>query len=66
MLFGTLGAILLGNLLTGRGVVPKSQGQGVNRAGTIRGINRAGEGISKAVMVIVRLKWVFNASSSFN
>ena len=35
MLLGTLGASLLGNLLTGRGV---------NRAGKGRGINRAGEG----------------------
>ena len=34
MLLGTLGASLLGNLLTG---------QGVNRAGRGRGINRAGE-----------------------
>ena len=48
MLSGTLGASLLGNLLTGRGVVPKSQGQGRNRVGTSRGINRAGEGIVKA------------------
>ena len=35
MLLGTLGASLLGNLLTG---------QGVNRAGKRCGINRAGEG----------------------
>ena len=34
MLLGTLGANLLGNLLTGRGV---------NRAGNGKGINRAGE-----------------------
>ena len=34
MLSGTLGASLLGNLLTGRGI---------NRAGKGRGINRAGE-----------------------
>ena len=36
MLFGTLGASLLGNILTG---------QGINRAGKGKGINRAGEGI---------------------
>ena len=36
MLLGTLGAILLGNILTG---------QGINRAGKGKGINRAGEGI---------------------
>ena len=37
MLFGTLGASLLGNLLTGKGI---------NRKG--RGIYRAGEGIIRA------------------
>ena len=36
MLLGTLGASLLGNLLTG---------WGVNRAGKGRGINKAGEGV---------------------
>ena len=36
MLLGTLGATLLGNLLTGKGV---------NRAGRGRGINWAGEGV---------------------
>ena len=39
MLLGTLGASLLGNLLTG---------QGVNRAGKGHGINRAGEGVLRA------------------
>ena len=39
MLLGTLGARLLGNLLTDRGK---------NRAGKGRGINRAGEGIGSA------------------
>ena len=39
MLLGTLGASLLGNLLTGRGI---------NRAGKGRGINRAGEGVLRA------------------
>ena len=39
MLLGTLGASLLVNLLTGRGV---------NRAGKGKGINRAGEGIVRA------------------
>ena len=36
MLFGTLGVSLLGNILTG---------QGINRAGKVRGINRAGKRI---------------------
>ena len=39
MLSGTLGASLLGNLLTGKGI---------NRVGKGRGINRAGEGIIRA------------------
>ena len=39
MLFVTLGASLLGNLLTGKGM---------NRAGKDKGINRAGEGVSRA------------------
>ena len=39
MLLGTLGASLLGNLLTGRGV---------NRAGKGRGINRASQGIVRS------------------
>ena len=40
MLLGTLGASLLGNLLTGKGVNKK--GKGINRASS--GIIRAGEG----------------------
>ena len=40
MLLGTLGAILLGNLLTGKGVNKKVKG--IHRAG--EGIVRAGEG----------------------
>ena len=44
MLLGTLGASLLGNLLTGRGVIAKSQGRGINSAGKGKGINKAGEG----------------------
>ena len=39
MLLGTLGASLLGNLLTGKGI---------NRAGKVRGITRAGEGVLRA------------------
>ena len=39
MLLGTLGASLLGNLLTGKGI---------NRAGKGRRINRAGEGVLRA------------------
>ena len=39
MLLGTLGASLLGNILTG---------QGINRAGKGKGISRAGEGMVRA------------------
>ena len=44
MLLGTLGASLLGNLLTGKGIyrVGKGKGKGINRAG--EGIVRAGYG----------------------
>ena len=45
MLLGTLGASLLGNLLTRKGVNKK--GKGINRAG--EGIIRAGERIIRAV-----------------
>ena len=44
MFLGTLGASLLGNLLTSQGAMATSQGRGVNRAGKGRGINRASEG----------------------
>ena len=33
MLFGTLRASLLGNLLTGQGVFREGKGKGINRAG---------------------------------
>ena len=48
MVLGTLGASLLGNLLTGKGAMAMSQGRGIYRAGKGKGINRAGEGIVRA------------------
>ena len=42
MLLGTLGASLLGKLLTGKGAIATSQGRGVYRAGKGKGIVRAG------------------------
>ena len=42
MLLGTLGASLLGNLLTGKGIHRAGKGKGIRRAG--EGIVRAGEG----------------------
>ena len=41
MLFGPLGASLLGNLLAGKGIYRAGKGKG-------KGINRAGEGIVRA------------------
>ena len=40
MLLGRLGASLLGNLLTGKGVIANKRGKGTNRAG--EGVIRAG------------------------
>ena len=45
MLLGTLGASLLGILLTGEGAIATSQGWGINRAG--EGILRAVYGNNK-------------------
>ena len=45
MLLGTLGASVLGNLLTGKGAIATSQVRGIYRAGKGKGINRASEGI---------------------
>ena len=45
MLLGTLGANLLGNLLTGWGIYRAGKGKGINRAG--EGIVRAGYGNKK-------------------
>ena len=54
MLFGTLGASLLRNILTRKRIY---------KAGKGRGINRAGEGIVRAVYG--NKKWIFNSASSF-
>ena len=45
MLLGTLGASLLGNLLTGKGINRAGKGKRIHRAG--EGIVRAGEGNNK-------------------
>ena len=45
MLLGTLGASLLGNLLTGKGIYRAGKGKGINRAG--EGIVRVGYGNNK-------------------
>ena len=51
MLFGTLGANLLGNLLTGKGIVRTSTG------------NKKGKGIVRAG---TEKEWDFDTASSFN
>ena len=55
MLLGTLGASLLGNILTGQGAIEKSHGRGVNRAGKGKSKGqwkkRAGEGLLRASYV---------------
>ena len=48
MLLGTLGASLLGNILTGRRAIAKREGQVINRAGKGREINGAVEGDLRA------------------
>ena len=48
MLLGTLGASLLGNILTGRGHIAKRQGRGINRAGEQAIATRQGRGIVRA------------------
>ena len=48
MLLGTLGASLLGNLLTGRGINRAGKGKGGMAASQRRGINTAGEGVLRA------------------
>ena len=50
MLLGTLGASLLGNLLTGRGTIAKRQDRGTYRAGKGKGkgVLRVGEGVLRA------------------
>ena len=48
MLFGTLGASLLGNLLTGKRAIATSQGRGIYRAGKGKGINRVGKEVLRA------------------
>ena len=67
MLLGTLGATLLGNILTSQGVQTTSQGWGINRSGKSRGVSRAGEGVLRAGYGSHSSKMeIFNAASSFN
>ena len=50
MLLGTLGASLLGNLLTGKGAIATSQGRGIYRVGEGKGIVRDGYGNNSSKM----------------
>ena len=48
MLLGILGATLLGNLLTGKGIYRAGKDKGATATRQGRGINRAGEGVLRA------------------
>ena len=50
MLLGTLGASLLGNLITGKGAIATSQGRGIYRVGEGKGIVRDGYGNNSSKM----------------
>ena len=68
MLLGTLGASLLGNLLTGKGIERVDSGYHSKKG---KGIERDGYGNhSKNKMdfyvIIKKIKWIFNKASSFN
>ena len=63
MLLGTLGASLLENLLTGKGIYRARKGKGINRAS--KGIVRAGYGVLCPLLRII-IKWIFNTAPSFN
>ena len=60
MLLRTLGATLLGNLLSGKGIVRAGSGKGIVRDGSK---NNKGKGIVRAV---TEKNGIFNTASSFN
>ena len=62
MLLGTLGASLLRNLLSGKGIVRAGSGRRFLSSSTSYG-NKKGKGISELVM---EKNEIFNAVSSFN
>ena len=61
MLLGTLGASLLGNILAGKGI--KTAGEGIVRAGYG---NKKGKKKQEKRELIMKTKWIFNTTSSFN
>ena len=63
MLLGTLGASLLGNLLTGKIINRVGKGKGINRAS--ERIIRADYGYPSSLLCII-IKWIFNTVLSFN
>ena len=64
MLFGTLDASLLGNILAGKGAIAKSDSEETKLKRQGQEKNRAGEGIVRVIEI--RIKQIFNAASSFN
>ena len=77
MLFGTLGASLLGNLLTGKGIVRAGSGENKKGKGIVRassGGNKKGKGIVRAgsgrplssLLCKIKKNGIFNYASSFS
>ena len=66
MLLGTLGASLLGFLLTVRGVNRAGKGRGINRAGECALATRQGRGILRTGYGSRSYRMDFNAAPSFN
>ena len=62
MLLSTLGASLLGNLLTGKGILRAGSGRPLSS--TLK--NNKGKGILRPGSGKNKKEWVFNAISSFN
>ena len=64
MLLGTLGASLLGNLLSGKGISRAGYGHPYKKG---KGIVRAGYGRPSSLHPLLRkIKWIFNTAPSLN
>ena len=73
MLLSTLGASLLGNIFTGKGMnragevaIAKSISEEAKSTSQGRGIVRAGHRNKKVPKTTTKTKWIFNATLSFN
>ena len=66
MLLGTLGASLLGNLLTVKGIYRAWKVKGVVRAGYENNNNNKIIITIMMIIIIIMIKWIFNTASYFN